>query len=282
MVLGLLSAEVPNALGLHCLNHNLQLIVQEAASVNPLIRDAMSTVQIICNLIKSSPKRLAIFKAVQDSNKVQSSLKPLCPTRWTCRAKAVESVLDNYENLIEAIQTVNMEGGSGEGVKSAPGLLKNMFDFNVFYGLHLSKDIFSATELLAAGLQKKDISAGDAMKIKDVLKESLNGMRENSDDLFSYVVKQGDKFGIDPPALPRWRRIPRRLDDGSENTRFTTPEQYFRVQHVEVIDLILNKIEERFDQSTLKHLRFSLTLKIRYWLQHLGRNLPCQISQNPN
>ena len=77
--------EVPFAhgVGLHCLNHNLQLIIQEAAAVNPLIRHAMTTVQTICNLIRGSPKRLAIFKTIQDENKTMScsSLKPLCPMR---------------------------------------------------------------------------------------------------------------------------------------------------------------------------------------------------------
>ena len=83
--------EVPSAHGVYCLNHNLQLIIQEAAAVNPLIRDVMTTVQTICNLIRGSLKRLAIFKTIQDENKTMScsSLKPLCPTRWTYRAKAV-------------------------------------------------------------------------------------------------------------------------------------------------------------------------------------------------
>ena len=157
--------EVPSAHGVHCLNHNLQLIIQEAAAVNPLIRDVMTTVQTICNLIRGSPKRLAIFKTIQDENKTMSCspLKPLCPTRWTCRAKAVQSVTENYESLVKSIQAIIEEGGPSEGVKLALGLLRNMFDFSVFYGLHMSKEIFSATELLAARRQKKKLSAGEAV-----------------------------------------------------------------------------------------------------------------------
>ena len=51
-------------------------------------------------------------------------------------------MLDNFEELIEAFQAILNEGGSGEGVKLAHGLLKNMFDFNVFFGLHVSKEVF--------------------------------------------------------------------------------------------------------------------------------------------
>ena len=94
---------------------------------------------------------------MQDENKVMScsSLKSLCPIRWTCRAKAVQSVTENYESLVKAVQAIIEEGGSSEGVKLALDLLRNMFDFSTFYGLHISKEIFSATELLAADLQKK-------------------------------------------------------------------------------------------------------------------------------
>lgn len=246
--------QVPSALGVHCLNHSLQLIIQEAAAVNTLVRDAMSTVQTICNLVRASPKRLAMFKALQQMNNVHSSLKPLCPTRWTCRAKAIDSVLENYDSLIEAIEVIIEEGGSSEGAKLAPSLLKNMFDFGVFYALHMTKEIFSATELLAVGLQSKGMSAGDALRCKALLQKSLQSMREHANDFFIKVERKSRKFGVDAPTLPRWRRIPRKFDTGSENTRFTTPGQFFTTQYVEVIDLIVNKLDERFDQDTLSYL----------------------------
>ena len=73
---------------------------------------------------------------------------------------------------MKAIQAIIEEGWSSEGVKLVLGLLCNMFDFSVFYGLHMNKEIFSATELLAAGLQKKN-SAGEAVQCKDVLEKNF-------------------------------------------------------------------------------------------------------------
>ena len=156
--------------GVHCLNHNLQLVIQEAASVDFLISDALATVKSICNLIRSSPKTLAMFQAIQQQQQrqTQTSLKPLSSTMWTCKAKVNQSVLDNNEELIEAFQAIVNEGSSGEGVKFAHGLWKNIFDFYVFFGLHVSKEVFPATELLATSLQRHDMSAGDAIQSKDV------------------------------------------------------------------------------------------------------------------
>ena len=240
------------ALGVHCLNHNLQLIIQEAASVNFLISDALATVKSICNLIRSSPKRLAMFQAIQQQQgQTQTPLKPLCPTRWTCKAKAIQSVLDNYEELIEAFQAIVNKEGSGEGVKLTHGLLKNMFDFNVLFGLHVSKEVFSATELLATSLQRHDMSAGDAIQSKDVLKKCLQTMRENASTFFQQVERESKVFEVDPPVLPPWRKMPRRFDSGTDNNaRFTSPQQFFTTQYVEVIDLIAIKLDERFQQDT--------------------------------
>ena len=95
------------AFGVHCLNHNLQLIIQEAASANFLVSDVLATVKSICNFVRNSPKRLAMFQAIQQQQgQTQTSLKPLCPTRWKCKAKTIQSELDNYEELIAAFQAI--------------------------------------------------------------------------------------------------------------------------------------------------------------------------------
>ena len=50
--------------------------------------------------------------------------------------------------------------------------------------------------------------------------------------------------------------MPRRFDCVTENNeRFTSPQQFFTMWYVEVIDLIANKLDERFQQDTLQYLR---------------------------
>ena len=70
-------------------------------------------------LLRASPKRLAMFHSIQQENKMKSSLKPLWPTRsrWTCRAKAIQYVPENYQSLIEVLQSITEEGGYSGGVK---------------------------------------------------------------------------------------------------------------------------------------------------------------------
>ena len=60
-----------------------------------------------------------------------------------------------------------------------------MFDFGVFFGLHVGKEIFSAAEVLAAGLQMSNMTACEAIKCKDNLKTSLHTTREKSPESFT-------------------------------------------------------------------------------------------------
>ena len=52
---------------------------------------------------------------------------------------------------------------------------------------------------------------------------------------------------IEEPCLPRRRRIPQRLDNGVEGNVPGTVEYYYRQQYFEVLDLIVEDINNRFN-----------------------------------
>ena len=53
-------------------------------------------------------------------------------------------------------------------------------------------------------------------------------------------------------ALPRRRKVPRRLDDGSAPTLHKTVEDHYRVTYFEALDLITSCIEDHFNQPGYK------------------------------
>ena len=69
-----ISDEHPAALHVHCNNHCLQLCVQDAASESRCVQDALNVCLELYNIIKLSPKRLAVFEKMQ-------SLHP--PNEWS-------------------------------------------------------------------------------------------------------------------------------------------------------------------------------------------------------
>ena len=76
-----------------------------------LLRDAIDTVQEIAMLIIFSPKRSNLLnkKLVQsEAGRTGVSIKLLCPTRWTARSAAINTVLKDYTVLIEAMEEINL------------------------------------------------------------------------------------------------------------------------------------------------------------------------------
>ena len=87
----------------------LNLWLQDAARQIPLLRDALDTVRDIVKLINYSPKHKTLFSEKLHDHSVScnsSDLKPLCPTRWTVRAEAIDAIIKQYTIITETLDEV--------------------------------------------------------------------------------------------------------------------------------------------------------------------------------
>ena len=81
----------------------------------------------------------------QDLSIPGTSLRLLCPPRWTVRTAAIDAVLRNYPVLLEALETISNEAHDIYG-RWANGILAQLQHFDTFFGLKFSHLIFSETE----------------------------------------------------------------------------------------------------------------------------------------
>lgn len=139
-------SDQPKAVYVHCVNHSLNLALQDAASRVRAIRDTLNFTNDLATFFRDSAKRTAILESVlADMNQnPKSRLHPLCPTRWTVRAWALNAVISNYKAVMEALDELSEEAGP-TGAK-ADGLLQKMKTFECFLGLRLSHEVFKVTE----------------------------------------------------------------------------------------------------------------------------------------
>ena len=243
--------DVPAAIAVHCFAHSLNLCLQDAGRKLVFLRNALDTVKEIAKLIKFSPKRSHLFsdKLAQPENS-GITIKPLCPTRWTARTEAIEAVLKDYSILIETMEEINHTTHDEYGLK-AGGILSLLEKFDMLFGLKLGYLVFGASESLSKSLQAKDTSLQEALAAVNSCKSFYR--RQRTDEAFNHfyddVVKCGEDLNIGSPRLPRYRRAPPRLDDGSLPHQFSTPKEYFRQQYFQTCDLLLQELENRFDQS---------------------------------
>lgn len=87
------------ALFVYYLAHSLNLVAQDTIKKIPACRDTLNMVKDIINFVRDSPKRLAIFQALKSED--STSLRPLCPTRWTVKYVSMSSLLENYSALVD-------------------------------------------------------------------------------------------------------------------------------------------------------------------------------------
>jgi hypothetical protein len=256
-----ITADYPAAMYIHCNNHCLQLCVEDAGSESKCVQEALNLCTNLYNLIKLSPKRLAVFENIQLHQESNSSLKPLCPTRWTVRAAAISSVLSSYEALQETLDVVIEENRRGEMAAKASGIMAQMEKFHTVFGLHIAKLVFTATDQAATSLQGKDITAAEATGVISSLKKHLSTIRDSFDAVWCDIVKYAKKMDI-TVTVPRQRKLSRKLDDTRTQHMFSAdvPEDYYKQQYFAVIDAIRGELENRFSQSSMERLAYIETV----------------------
>ena len=270
-----IAKEQPAALSVHCLAHCINLCVQDAARKIGPIRDALDLSMEIIQLIKMSPKRQVLFEQIKNAEgRCGTGIKPLCPTRWTVRAAAMKAILDNYGTLQEVLEEVSQ--GSDEYARKAAGLLALMEKFSTLFGLRLSHLVFSTTDRLSAALQKKSATCEDSQMAANVCLQVLSDLRKDED--FTAFYEDCQAAGKDvcgPPALPRFRRPPQRVDDGRADTahQFAHPTDFFRQIYFESLDFVSCEIQGRLKQKNLQIVK-----DIEDILKKSARGVPMEIS----
>ena len=178
------------------------------------------------------------------------SLKPLCTTRWTARTAAIEAVLKDYSILMDAMQEIHGSTRDEYGLK-ANGILTALEKFCTLFGLKLGYLLFGAAENVSKCLQAKDISVQEALSAVNLASRFYRRQRtdESFNKFYDDVVESATDLNISSPQIPRYRRAPSRFDDGCPPHHFASPRSYFRSIYFEACDILLQELDERFDQQ---------------------------------
>ena len=212
------------------------------------------TTHEITKLIKKSPKRNAQLVKIQKemSSEQYSGIRLLCPTRWTVRAEALWSIINNYEAL-QDLWVWALDNCKDTEMKSRIyGVQAHMMKFSFFFGLVLGHSLLKHADNLSATLQTSSLSAADGQKIAAMTVKALQKMR--SDEAFllfwNRVLSLADEKEVEKPCLPQKRKPPARFEVGSSVPHSPkSPEDLYRVTYYEGLDLIVQSITDRFNQK---------------------------------
>ncbi len=241
----------PTAVYVHCLAHCTNLCLQTVGKKIAAVREALDLTMELSKFIYFSTKRSTLFVSLQAQlSPGAPTLKPLCPTHWTVRTRALEAVLSNYTVLTAALIEIH-EGGRDVYALKAGGYLTAMDKFSTYFGLKLSYLFFSATEQLSLTLQGRDTTMQEAVDSANLAIKFLQRQRNDDkfDRFYSRVVEDAKEL-TSKPVIPRYKRPPKPINEGSTMShRFDDVESYFRQQYYEALDTASEELQKRFQQT---------------------------------
>lgn len=220
------------------------------------MKRALDVCHEIIKLVKYSPRRQNAFnKLKEELSPGNPGVRALCPTRWTVRADSMESIVRNYAVLQELWDEAVSFVRESEVIARIRGVASQMNLFDFFFGLVLGESLLRNTDNLSRTLQKKNYSAAEGQFTAKRTKEVLQTIRsEESFNLFwEKVISLASKFDISDPVLPRKRKVPKQFDDGNAEPEYDgSPKNMYRRIYFESLDLLVQAIEDRFDQPGYK------------------------------
>ena len=196
------------------------------------------------------------------------SLAKLCTKRWIIRANAFNKVKNAFAPLFELWDICLGNKLDNETRSPILGCKSQMTDFRFFFGINLTCRMYSITDNISKALQRETISSIERGETAMKTVETFKSMRNiDSADCFFETVKQKavNHTFINEPILPRKRKCPnyKSLNDffivEGQSTKAqpyfpSSSKEHYREIFFEVLYLIIDSIQSRFDQPSFKVL----------------------------
>jgi hypothetical protein len=215
----------PNAHFIHCYTHQLNLILQKAASQHKPIKIFFANLHAFSSFFGRSPKRTAVLDRV-----VKVRLPKAAPTRWAFNTKCVETVHSYKEDLVRCLEQIIDEEEDGKNINQATGLKRHLEDELFLFWLNFFHKIMPHVDILFKQLQMRNI---DVILVKNY----IMSFNSNIQKVRSAILKSEE------PST------------SSANTRKANGEDSKRLISLEICDIIMSEIGHRFGFSD--HLMIS-------------------------
>jgi len=180
------------------------------------------------------------------------SLKPICPTQWLTRKSAVLSVLDNYENILTALHKASSTFGTDTAAR-ASGLANNFVQGKCLLGLVAALPILQCLEGFNKSLQGSKQTVDRMLSAAEAVKIELRELR--TDTAFRSIVSKAEedieKMNLEPLALPRRRKIPKRVGGSDASASPSTIEELYRPEFFCVLDKAIGSMDKYFTSTDL-------------------------------
>lgn len=291
---------VPQAVYVHCYNHQLNLVVVDCVKINAFAAEFFSLLQQLYVFMTGSAVHTS-FMEIQSQlspNEQARELKKLSDTRWSCQHASVQAVKSTLPAIIETLSVIAEERTSAERSLQAASLLK-FIDMRFAVFLVMFETILSQINIVSKQLQGADINLLDGVELVKTLRDDISAARAESEKdggmwnkTWIEAEEISEKNDLPLPAELRGRRklpsvrLQGTLSNASSGQRpnLRTSDDYRTQVFLPIIDRIDAELERRFSKENCGILRglFALQPKddkflelnvLREFAVHYGANL---------
>lgn len=156
----------PRALHVHCANHNLNLVVNDAVNSVREINNYFSLLQSVYVFFGNSINRWDLLTSC--SNESQITLKKLYPTRWAGRLASLTAVKERFFDMLKVLQKIILESNKKDEKSEAIRIKKCMEKFEFLVMTIMLSHILSSINLSSTLLQRKYMDIALATEKLDI------------------------------------------------------------------------------------------------------------------
>ena len=132
-----------------CYGHALNLAVKDVCNVVKCLKDTFDSAREICKLVTKSPQRDTHLKQIRiERGNEDSNVHSFCPTRWTMHGQTLQSILDNYKELIKLWEWSLSVVSETERKARILSVQSFMGKFGFLFDCHVGKLLLTQTDNL--------------------------------------------------------------------------------------------------------------------------------------
>lgn len=252
----LVKEQVPSLQHIHCLSHNLNLVIVAAAK-DIYIQTMFATVQSAYTFFSTSPKRTdALKKVIEKSSRndrVKLKLKAVCTTRWVERYNALETILLLLEDIVHTLEDIIAEVEWNKDTQDrAASLLEALTTYKFIVLLVTATHVLLKTKGLCKKLQGRSYELVSAMNEVDETIEKIEALRDGCVcDEYSNAVKiwfeEIDELCTALDIVPTMPRVARRQINRTSVPAANPQQFYIRNAICPFLDHISSGMRDRYD-----------------------------------
>lgn len=246
--------QIPNAVYTHCRAHCLNLAIVHACS-ETFVKNMIGTVQTVAFAFNYSSKRLLKYQDTLETDPQsteamgnRSKLANLCDTRWTARAKALDTFLCSYSTVVNALEFL---ADDMDAKAAAYRLSVSTFEFVIT--LVTTEHCIKSLVQLSENLQEKTcdlLKAAQEAKTQRVMLQNERNDITVWEELYYKAVNIARTVGVEP-SMPRNNGRQR----NRPNVPANTPSEFWRLNmYLPFIDHLITDLSDRLLQANERYL----------------------------